>query len=433
MKRKSVAIILSVVTVLSLGLSLVACNKMKADPLGKPNDVVALTYREKQSGEFAVFKDKADKFASKLAASAYSEYEGEDNFVLSPISAFMALSLAAECASGDTRAELLSALGVSYGELKTNFPLFYRSLYNSGETNRLIPTNSIWLDKSASVKQECIDALADKYYSYAYSADFKNDNSNANGAIRQFVKDKTNGLIDNDFKLSQQTLFAIINTLYLTTVWNTRGNDLSFSSQEYAFTANDGSIIQKKLLVGNYHAGRVCDAGDYLAFYTSTNGGYKIKFMLPKQGYGVDDVFTEEGIATLNAINFSASASENGIYYETRCIFPEYKCAYDGDLKNVLKDEFGVNKFFIDPITNPDGCTLSSITDTPCFCEHIKHVVSLDVNKKGIEGAATVISDTVASAQPADVKFDFVIDRAFGFIITDSQDVALFSGVVESI
>ena len=60
------------------------------------------------------------------------------------------------------------------------------------------------------------------------------------------------------------------------------------------------------------------------------------------------------------------------------------------------------------------------------------------MDKKGIEGAAvTVIQmDGATSAGPGEyerVYEDFIIDRAFGFIITDPYDVTLFSGVVNSL
>lgn len=439
MKRKPIVILLCIFAVLSMGSSLVACNKINADLLGEPKRAVALSYEERLDGGFAAFKDNAERFSAKLVASAYQDFSGEGNFALSPVSVFFALALASECASGDTRAELLSALGVSYEQLQTNFPLLYRSLFveqknGSNIINQINLTNSIWVDRSASVKRECIDTLADRYYTYSYAADFKNDNSKANDAVRRFVKDKTNKLIDKDFKLSDNTLFAIINTLYLKTIWNYRGDVLPFTAQEYAFTATDGSVIHKKLLEGDHHAGRVYETQEYRAFYTLTYGGFKIKFMLPNQGYGIDDVFTESNIAAMNAItDFNEFDEENNIRYETRCIFPEFKCTYDGDLKNILKDAFGINRLFIDPTTNADGCSLSSLTDTQCFCDRIDHAVNLDVNKNGIEGAAATVIVGNTSLQPADVKRDFVIDRAFGFIITDANDVTLFSGVVKTI
>ncbi|MDE6060358.1 MAG: serpin family protein, partial [Clostridia bacterium] len=64
---------------------------------------------------------------------------------------------------------------------------------------------------------------------------------------------------------------------------------------------------------------------------------------------------------------------------------------------------------------------------------NIQHVTDLTVNKKGIEGAAVTVIKGAMSSRPAEIKLDFVIDKAFGFIITDRDNVTLFSGVVNKI
>jgi serine protease inhibitor len=56
----------------------------------------------------------------------------------------------------------------------------------------------------------------------------------------------------------------------------------------------------------------------------------------------------------------------------------------------------------------------------------------LDVNKKGIEGAAVTIAIACASSIHVNKKVyhDFTLDKNFGYILTDSNDVVLFEGQV---
>lgn len=421
-------------------LCFAACGSPKASgkstQLGKPKTATPLSYEEYENDGFLKFKDKTEQFAAKFAAAVYEGYQSEENFTVSPVSVFMALSLAAECTNGDTRDELLSALGVSYEELQTNFPVLYRSLESEIKddgklTSVLDLTNSIWVNDGTPVNQPCIDRLSNVYYAYSYSANFKYDNQNANAAIRSFVKEQTRGLIDQNFKLSDDTLFTLINTLYLKTVWATNGSDLPFTQDDYAFTAKDGTVTRKKLLQGYYNYGQVREAEKYSTFYTSAYGGYQIKFILPKDGYTIDDVFTEQTIAEVNAIkDYGAYDEETETFYETRCIFPEYKCKYNDGIIEVLKDKFGVDKFFT------EGCDFSTLSQVPCRCETIQHVTDLTVDKTGIEGAAvTVISMDATSAGPDQkvIRSDFVIDRAFGFVLTNRYGSTLFTGVVNNI
>ena len=407
-----------------------------ATALGKPKAVQSLSWQEYSNEEFKAFQQKTKDFSAKFTESAYKAYEKEDNFAVSPISVFMALSLASECANGQTREELLSALGVSYEELQANFSILYRSLCTSQENegkraNVVDISNSIWVNKDTPVKEACIDNLSNFYYTYSYSADFQNDNENANKAVRGFVKDKTRGLIDKNFQLSEDTLFALINTLYLKTIWNTEGEDLSFTQEPYAFTQADGTVKNQNLLQGYYERGRVFEAETYSTFYTSAVGGYKIKFMLPKDGYSVSDIFTKENIAEANSVtDYGAYSEDYTVEHYTRCFFPVYKCKYDEELKVILQKDFGVENFFV-----PDACDFSTLTEKRCYCSKVNHVVDLTVNEKGIEGAAvTVIGMDATSCPPLEtVYYDFVLDRAFGFVITNGSDIPLFTGVVNNI
>ena len=285
-------------------------------------------------------------------------------------------------------------------------------------------------NKGTDVKQDCISALSNDYYAYSYSADFKFSAAEANKAVRDFVKKKTNGLIDKDFELSPQTLFALINTLYLKTIWNTSGNDLPFAETPYEFTAKDGSVKSAQLLQGDYVSGRAADFETFTTFYAQTYDGYKIKFILPKDGYTVDQVFTAQNISAVNSIaDYGAYDSASNASYSTRVLFPEFKCKYDKNIAAQLKDKFGINLFF-----NEALCDFSNLTDEECFCSKVVHVTDLTVNKKGIEGAAVTVVGMDESAGPsATVKEDFVVNKAFGFIITDSRDVTLFTGVVNDI
>ncbi len=402
----------------------------KSTQLGKP-----VEFESGVPENISAFRSKADAFASSFAAETYAAYGKEENFTVSPVSVYSALALAAECAFGETRSEVLSALGVTYEQLKANYSAFYRSLnvtkeYDGEVVSMLSLGNSVWLDERLDYKQSCIDALSEYYYSYTYSADFYGDNAAANQAVRHFVKEKTKGLIDQDFNLSVKTLFALINTLYLKTVWNTSGNDLPFTADEYEFKNADGSSSSVRLLQGDYGFGRVYESETFSSFYSSAEGGYKIKFILPKDGYSLGEVFTKDNVAEANAvIDYRAYDEKKDLEYKTRCFFPEFKCKFDENLDKVLKEKFGVKLLF-----DEDRCDYSAMTDTQAYCEKIQHVTDLTVNKTGIEGAAVTIIESGATSVPNETVYaDFILDRAFGFLITDRDNVTLFSGVVNRI
>lgn len=421
-------------------IAMAACSSSgKATQLGSPKESVALTYAEKTDGDFRNFLQKTDDFAAAFAASAYGDYESAENLVVSPVSVFMALSLAAECADGATRTELLNALGVTYDQLNAHSGSLYRLLnveYQSYDSVAAMvkATNSIWVDERTPVNTSCIDALSNNYYTWSFSADFYGDNAAANLAVQSFIKEQTNGLIDQDFELAEETVFALVNTLYLKEIWNALGDDLPFMPESYDFTDVSGEVTQQQLLRGEYLSGRVHEEESFSTFYTTTAHGYRLKFLLPNEGYAVDDVFTAENLSKVNAIaDYQGVDEENKIKYVTRCLFPEFSAEYGSILNALLQEHFGLATLF-----QPGQCDFGSLTTEPSYCSKIQHIAKLEVRKSGIEGAAVTIAAAAGEGAPAEEEYttvqeDFVIDRAFGFVLTDANGVTLFSGVVNGV
>ncbi|HBN12772.1 MAG TPA: hypothetical protein DD415_04065 [Clostridiales bacterium] len=399
--------------------------------LGSPAAPVKTQY---SSEGYAAFTAKVEKFAAKFAYNVLSDCDKTENYTVSPISVFMALGLAAECAGETVRAEILNALGVTYEELNEFYPVLFNSLNceskgDNGEiANVLKLTNSVWVNEGTQTMQECINKLSDNYYAWSYSADFANKNKEANQAVREFVKEQTRGLIDNDFGLDENTLFALINTLYLKTGWNYSGEDLEFTPDKYSFKNSDGTVTPLKLLTGNYEQGRALKESKFSAFTATTAGGYKLKFIKPDDGYTVQDVFTEENIAKVGAIKYYNSFVNNKSY-KTRCIFPEFKAKYQNDLIDLFKEKYGVTELF----KFSDYTFFPLLGQRNSACSTITHVTDLTVDKSGIEGAAVTLVGGAEGAESKIVFEDFVLDRAFGFVITDSRDITLFSGVVNKI
>ena len=415
----------------------------KSKILVVPAKAEALDWKEHYEEDFLAFKNKTNAFAAKFAANTYAQSAKINNFAVAPVSVFMALGMASACADGETKTELLSALGVTAQDLTENYAKLYNSLHVEHKstnalgrekiTGTLQLSNSIWLDNSLTAKNDALSALANDYYCYAHEVDFDGNNKNANDAIKNFIRKQTKGLIKRDFALDEETIFTLINTLYLKDIWNMYGDDLPFTNVAYDFKNSNGNITNKRLLRSKYITGRAYETESYSAYYTTTYHGYKIKFMLPNDGYSVADIFTEENIKTFNAVaDFDAEDEVHLKRYHTRCFLPEYKASFNSDVKEILEQDFGVTSLF-----DEDNCDFTALTDDkPAYCDGVIHQTSLEVNKRGIEGAAITVIPGAGAPGPDEyenVYVDFIVDRAFGFILTDSYNTVIFAGVVENI
>lgn len=437
---------ISFILILALCLSLVSCSvfdsifgyKYEDHTLALAAPKINANYKDYTADDYVEFLDKLSAFSAKLTAEVYADTAGTKNFVISPVSVYMALALAAECASGETRDQILNAVGVTYDEVQSFTKYLYASsnvTYNSNGLGKQVSSikqlsNSIWVDDGAQVKDSGINNLANNYNCDMFSVDF--GSSEANKAIRAYIKDRTHGLIDSDPNLSPETLITLINTFYLKDIWNPYGNNLAFTDSAYEFANADGSTTSTKLLEGYYNNGNIYEGDGYRTFFTTTEHNFKIKFIVPTDGHTIDEVFTTENIHAVDSItDYGYVDDENKLLHHTRVLFPEYEASFDDDISDTLKEEFGIEDIF-----DFEKCDFSNITDDPIACTGVVHKSCLEVNRRGIEGAAVSYIPGAGAPGPGeykDVYHDFIVDRAFGFVLTDSYGAVLFCGVVNSI
>ena len=389
---------------------------------------------------FINFKKKMQYFSNKLTeicVSKYSKYNS--NFVISPLSIEMCLGLAIRAAEGDTRDEILEAFDMDYATFNTNYKLFFNSLVGTRKNNtdsiisQLLLANSIWIDDGVELKDAGLDALRDDYYCYSYGVDFDGKNAEANEAMREFVYQNTKGKINPRMNLSPDTLFVLLNTLYSKSLWNEDGSDLRLAPTEYKFTNQDGTESNKRLLKGYYHSGKPIVTDGFSCFYTSLYG-YSIYFVKPNDGYNLSELFDKETMKyVLDDANIIEQDDTLMEKYLTECIFPEFSAYNEIDLNVPLRD-LGIESLF-----SSSSCNMNALTDDSVYCQGIKHIASLDVDKKGMEGAAVTYSWQGGAGMPSKdpytyVHFTFEVTKEFGFIVTrGSGKNVVFSGIVNNI
>ena len=395
-------------------------------------------YEKIRETDYAVFKEKMNVFASKLGDEITNNlYQEGKNVTCAPISIELCLGLAISAANNETRAELLDAIGIDYDTFAKYYKVYYDELYlnDVNEFNqveaKLLLSNSIWIDNDVTLYDKGLDDLQNNYYCYAYEADFNGNNKVTNKAIREFIKQQTNGLIDPEMNLSTDIMFVLMNTIYLKDIWNDLGRDLKFADGSYKFTNINGNVSDKQLLDGYYNVGKTMHNDNYSAFYTQTYHHFNVFFVMPETGVDIKDIITSEMISYVTNIkNYVTKDDEKMEEYYTKCIFPEFKASCDIDIMEILEEKFGIRKMF----TNGQ-CDFTNLTDNKYGCTGVKHIAKIEVNKKGIEGAAVTYIPTAGAAGPGPytkVYEEYVVNKEFAFIVTYA-DIILFTGVVTNI
>ncbi len=387
--------------------------------------------------DYKRFKESLDQFSAEFTSAIYNQTP-DKNHVVSPVSVFSALSLVSACTAGKTQQEILDALNLDYQTLKNNFPLLFSRLNQERKMEgklieKLSFTNSIWMNSNIPFNQSLVSTLENDFFSYGYLADFTGDNQKACNDIENFIKQATNGLIDPTLIFDIDTVAVLMNTLYLKDLWDCNGNTLPFTKDEQVFTKIDGTHILKKFLKGFYETGKPYVEQTFSHFYAKTLNGYKIKFIVPNEGYTINDVWNTQNIKKITNFNsYETVSHEKRELYYTNCIFPCFEASYDDYISSLLKNSFGINDLF-----NKNNCDMTPLTShTPTYAEEIRHITTFTVDEYGIEGAAVTLMATAISEPPPDyeeVYYNLLVDKAFGFIITDFYDIPLFSGIINEI
>jgi serine protease inhibitor len=433
MKNKKLYLLTSIF--LCSSCSIVNLFTPKAKVLKEP---VAFRNSIKKTANFDELAQNVRDFSANFSVESSKELDDKKaNNVVSPLSMFSALVVASGCSRGNTKQELLSTLKTTDSLLQNEFANLYSdSNYTSsiGSDNKVVKkeelTNSIWLDKNIKFNESVLEKIAEYFYCYSLSVDFKNQNKKANRQMSKFVEEKTNGLIAPNFDFDTLTRFTILNTLYLKSLWNKYSDDLATSDEKFTFTNRDGSTKNINLFMSEYEVGRTYKGENYSSFFAETERGDRIKFIVPNDGVNLEDLITPEVISNVNNQKYVGVDEENKIMYHTKTYFPGFEAETKIDAKDILK-KMGVNDLFT------SACDFSGFLDEFVYCDEIQHVAKLKVDKKGIEGAAYTAINMKGEAGPLDgyedVFEEFVVDRSFFYVISDHNNLPVFSGIVNKI
>lgn len=362
-------------------------------------------------------------FALKIFQGAANASSGE-NTMVSPLSVMLALSMTANGAGGQTKAEMEAVLGMPIDELN-KYLLSYVNQITATEDVKLHVANSIWFrDHRIEVKQPFLQTNANYYGAAAYKSPF---DSTTVKDINNWVRDNTDGLIDKIIdNISPDTVMHLINAIVFNAEWE---HPYKCSNQIFeggTFTALSGA--KQTVTYLNSSGYEICylEGKNCTGFMKDYKGGqYKFVALLPSEEIGI-----EEFISGMTAEELSAILS-NPIYTKLRTSLPKFSYDYSLEMSNLLS-AMGMPTAF-----NALCADFSSMAQTDSgdlFISSVQHKTHITVDNWGTRAAAvTDVSMSDTSSAPNDPK-TVILDRPFVYLIIDAQtNIPIFMGNVLSI
>lgn len=356
----------------------------------------------------------------------------DKNYMVSPTSFRAALALAISGADGETKDELLKAMGFEstdamlswYSSVSRAVTAFSESLEQDKaifeenkeymEEGAASPDgafsleNSIWRNTKASGK------LSKDYIQYVnehFGAAAENVSADKiTDAVNSWINENTNGMIP---RISNDLSYAdliLANTIYLRTSW--RNDFWENATQPGDFTTKAGTTVEKEFM----------HQQDKFRYYEDENGKFVV---LPMAG-GINAVFI------LGDVEDVMEKMKTASYEEVDVSLPKFETESSFDQNELIA--FCMSRGATSAFGDKADFSLMSDEMSLCISDIIQKT-KIKVDEDGIEAAAaTVIMMTETAMIEEPIVMEFHADKPFRYmLLTDSEapELLFYGQIVE--
>lgn len=365
-------------------------------------------------GDLDSYNAAVTDFAIRLFNAAN---EDGKSTLISPMSVLYALSMTANGAEGETRAQIEETLGMSVEEL--NIYLYsYMQTLPQGEKYKLNIANSIWFtdDQRFTVNQSFLQKNADYYGADIYKSAFDEQTLKD---INNWVNYQTDGLIPNALdEISEDAIMYLINAILFDAEWESMYN--KYSVYDGKFTTEDGRKIDYEFMRSDEYL--YIEDENATGFIKNYSGRkYAFAALLPNEGISVS-----EYLAGLDGEKLSAILS--GAEYDTvYATMPKFETEYDVEMSKILC-EMGIADAFSSSRADFSGLGVSGAGNI--YISRVIHKTFIEVSEKGTKAGAVTIIEMEDESAPDEPKF-VTLDRPFVYMLIDCENnIPFFIGTM---
>ena len=360
------------------------------------------------------FRAAYEKFAYKLFAQLP---EGKTRMI-SPFSIYVALSMLADGADGDTLAQLDELLGLTAEERNAYLAGWLQKL--EGDTS-FTNADSVWINEKLKsfVPKDFLDTCAQYFKAAVFSTPM---NDSTMDDVNAWVRAKTRNRIDKIMdEISRYTATILTNAITLDAKWEAEFDE-ERTAKDTAFEKTDGTIKKVDMMYG-YLTDGYFENELATGFIKPYKGGeFSYIALLPKRDYDMNmNVSIDQLLASLSPESIR-SLMDNKYEGEIYLGVPKYEAEYSIELSDVLK-QLGVTDAFDDEKANLSRM----VEDLPVYVSKVTHKTYISVDEKGTQAAAVSQVETLWKSMPPQV----ILNRPFVYMIVDSDGLPVFLGTFE--
>ena len=343
-------------------------------------------------------------FAMSFIKAVADDLPEKDNFVVSPYSAGVALSMLEEGAGGQTKVELDNAL---------NGCLFRKEDLSGGDSVKVVSANSIWVDDDFSIRNSYLFRMNKDYGALVEDLSFADPATLK--AINNWCSENTEGKIKEILdKLSPSMVMVLANALYFNAPWQEAFD--SSMTHEAVFKGYQGEC-QGKFMSQKATLEYAEYQGCQLVSLPYQGGRYSMYILLPPSGISLSSLMPHLSAQTVN--------SALGMLKPQRVHLTMPKLRLEGGMNlNPVLEKMGVVTAF------SSAADFKGIAEMgPLVLDQVKQKCYIDIAEKGTEAAAVTVAQMRLTSVRPDLCIEMNVNRPYMFFIADIQNSnVLFAG-----
>jgi serine protease inhibitor len=361
------------------------------------------------------------RFGFQLLSRLIQGEPRKKNFVISPVSIELALTMTYAGADGATATAIADTAGwngIARERILEAESALRNALEQAGQDVVLRIANAIWVDNRVELRSQFCQEIKNVFNSEIFSRPFQDP-----GIVRDinaWVNQQTAGKISELIAKPPPPPLLLADAVYFKAPWRSRFEPHASTSQ--AFYLEDKTRVDAVMM----H-----QAASFP--YLKSDAFEAVRLPYAGDRFGLVLLLPASGLSTMNVVQQLSERSWPELqnrFQITACdiAVPRFKITYETALDQPLKD-LGMGQAF--DARTADFRRMLAGTALPLYIGSVVHKTYLRVDEAGSEAAAATAVGMRTSALPMRTGIKIVFDRPFVLAITDqSTQAILFTGIL---
>ena len=352
-----------------------------------------------------------------FALNLFSQMKGFDSKVVSPMSVSYLMGMLANGADGQTRQEIMKAIGcekVSLRDLNEFYQMLITHANHFDKATTINIADYIALNCHYQLKDGFASTMQNYYKAGVESLDFSK--ASTLKRINRWCSDHTDGMIPKIIEqVDADAVSYIMNAIYFNGTWTDKFDTRQTKLENFQSYTRDIKKTQMMHRDGKY---QYMDNADFAAVNLPYgNGSYSMTVILPNRGKSIDEVMA--GLDAKKVGELRRSMDECVVDLK----LPRFTISQETSLNDIIS-KLGAPTMFT------SGADFSNFASGNLSISKMLQKAKIEVSEEGTKASAVTMAMVAMTAlRPEPRKVEVHANRPFIYMITEhSTGAILFMG-----